>query len=389
MPVSADPTSAAAKRAASAALVAHLEASGYPRYEPPILQKAELFFNSGEDIRSRLYLTSDLSGSEYCLRPEYTIPVCAHYLASEAAGHAATYSYCGPVFRYRTEGPSEFLQAGLENFGHQDREAADAEILGVTLDAVAALGQSELDVRFGDNGLVRDLVAALDLSPQWQRRILRGHAQDKSLDAILTQPANGKGADHTGVLAALEGVDKQGARALVEDLLSIAGISSVGGRSVAEIADRFLEQAALKSGEDFPAEQRVILKEFLAVETDPDQASGRLRQLASTTGLDLGAALDRFDARLGFMAARGLDVADFTFSTRFARDLEYYTGFVFEAFDRNRPQEKPIVGGGRYDGLLKSLGSQGDSSADIGAVGAAIWIERLQLPQRGQTDWWR
>jgi ATP phosphoribosyltransferase regulatory subunit len=385
MSVSAEPTSAAARRAASAALVAHLEASGYPLYEPPVLQRAELFFNSGEDIRSRLYLTSDLSGAEYCLRPEYTIPVCAHYLASDAAGHATTYSYCGPVFRYRPDGPNEFLQAGLENFGHPDREAADAEILGVTLDAVAALGQGDLNVRFGDNGLVRDLVAALDLSPQWQRRILRGHAQDKPLDTILARPANGNGADHTGVLAALEGVDRHGARALVEDLLSIAGISSVGGRSVAEIADRFLEQAALKAGDDFPVEQRAILKEFLAIETDPDQAAARLRELASTTGLDLNAALDRFDARLGFMAARGLEVADFTFATRFARDLEYYTGFVFEAFDRSRPHEKPIVGGGRYDGLLKSLGSQGD----VGAVGAAIWIERLQLPQRGQTDWWR
>ncbi|QAY95472.1 ATP phosphoribosyltransferase regulatory subunit [Methylovirgula ligni] len=385
MPVSADQNSAAAKRAASAALVAHLEASGYPLYEPPILQKAALFFNSGEDIRSRLYLTSDLSGAEYCLRPEYTIPVSQHYLASDVAGRAATYSYCGPVFRYRTDGPNEFLQAGIENFGHPDREAADAEILGVTLDAVAALGQINLDVRFGDNGLIRDLVAALDLSPQWQRRILRGHAQDKSLDAILAQPANGKARDHTGVLAALQGADKQGARALVEDLLSIAGISSVGGRSAAEIAERFLEQAALKSGQDFPDEARAILNEFLSIETDPDQASARLRQIAAMTGVDLNAALDRFDARLGFMAARGLDVADFTFSTRFARDLEYYTGFVFEAFERGRPRNEPIVGGGRFDGLLKSLGGE----ADIGAVGAAIWIERLKLPERGQTDWWR
>ena len=117
----------------------------------------------------------------------------------------------------------------------------------------------------------------------------------------------------------------------------------------------------------------------------PDQASARLRQIAAMTGVDLNAALDRFDARLRFMAARGLDVADFTFSTQFARDLEYYTGFVFEAFERGRPRNEPIVGGGRFDGLLKSLGGEGD----IGAVGAAIWIERLKLPERGQTDRWR
>ena len=47
------------------------------------------------------------------------------------------------------------------------------------------------------------------------------------------------------MLAALAGSDPKGAHALVTDLLSIAGITAVGGRSVGEIADRFLEQAAL------------------------------------------------------------------------------------------------------------------------------------------------
>ena len=51
--------------------------------------------------------------------------------------------------------------------------------------------------------------------------------------------------EYQGVLAALAGSDPKGAHALVTDLLSIAGINAVGGRSVGEIADRFLEQAAL------------------------------------------------------------------------------------------------------------------------------------------------
>jgi ATP phosphoribosyltransferase regulatory subunit len=370
----------AASRAASAATLAHLETAGYPRCEPPILQEAAIFFDSGEDIRSRLYLTSDLSGAEYCLRPEYTIPVCRHYLASEATGRAATFSYCGPVFRYRNDAPGEFFQAGLESFGRTDREAADAEILGVALDAVAIAGGPELVVRFGDAGLFHALLAALDVSPPWRRRILRGHAQERSLDAILALATNSAGRDHIGVLAALEGTDKQDARALVEDLLSIAGISTVGGRSAAEIAERFLEQAALKSGAGFPAEKRAVLQEFLAIEADPDQASLRLRQLAVDAQLDLDAALDRFDARLGFMAARGLDIAELGFATRFARNLDYYTGFVFEAAERL--DGSPIIGGGRYDGLLRSLGAP----AAIPAVGAAIWVERLAAQT---SDWWR
>jgi ATP phosphoribosyltransferase regulatory subunit len=378
-----EPNRAAARRAVSAAVVTHFEAAGYPRCEPPILQKAAIFFDSGEDIRSRLYLTSDLSGAEYCLRPEYTIPVCRHYLASAAMGKPAAFSYWGPVFRYRADGPSEFLQAGLENFGRLDREAADAEILGLALDAVASVGGPELAIRFGDAGLVQGFVAALDLSPQWRRRILRGHSQDKPLDVILAPATNATGDDHAGVLAALEGTDKQDARALVEDLLSIAGISTVGGRSAAEIAERFLEQAALKSGSGFAAEQRAVLEDFFAIEANPDQASSRLRQLARRANLDLSAALDRFDARLGFMAARGLNVGDFRFATRFARNLDYYSGFVFEAHDVSHLDDRPIIGGGRYDTLLRSLGAQ----TDIAAVGAAIWLERLGLPEADRRDW--
>ena len=135
------------------ALAGHLEAAGYRLCEPPILQPAAIFFDSGEDMRSKLYLTSDLSGADYCLRPEYTIPVCRLYLSQANAGLPAAYCYCGPVFRYRSDGPSEFVQAGLENFGRTDREAADAEIFGLALDAVRAVARADLEVRLGDAGV--------------------------------------------------------------------------------------------------------------------------------------------------------------------------------------------------------------------------------------------
>ena len=49
------------------------------------------------------------------------------------------------------------------------------------------------------------------------------------------------------------------AHALVTDLLSIAGITTVGGRSVGEIADRFLEQAALGAQTSLPRETRAYV----------------------------------------------------------------------------------------------------------------------------------
>jgi ATP phosphoribosyltransferase regulatory subunit len=351
--------------------------AGYRRCEPPILQAAAIFFESGEDLRGQLYLTSDLSGAEYCLRPEYTIPVSRHYLESGAAGETASYSYCGPVFRYAAGEPREFTQAGVESFGRTDFEAADAEILTLALDAAGAAGAPDLAVRIGDAGLFSGLLKALDLAPEWRRRIARGHGQGKPVAAILNASQNGAAGDHSGVLGMLEGADKQGARAFVEDLLSIAGIAAVGGRTAGEIADRFLEQAALKCGAGVSPEKVAIIERFLRIEGDPDQAAVALRRLAAEADLDLAARLDALDTRLGFIAALCVDVAALRFEASFTRNLDYYTGFVFEAHDRARPDQKPVVAGGRYDQLLMTLGA----GRAIPAVGASIWVGRLGSPK--------
>ena len=353
------------------ALVAQLVDAGYARCEPPMLQPAAAFFDSGEDMRGRLYLTHSLSGEELCLRPEYTIPVCRLYLASADAGRPATYCYCGPVFRLRRDGPGEFVQAGIENLGRSDREAADAEILALSLEAAALVKPARFATKIGDAALFSELLDGLAIPPQWRRRITRGLAQGKSLSAILDAPAGG-GSDHSGVLAALEGVDKNGARALVEDLLAIAGIRSVGGRTAAEIADRFLEQAALKGGHGVDPDVRATLERFLAIEGEPDEAASTLRALADDAQLPLGPALDSFEHRISFIAARGVDLAELRFSGRFIRNLDNYTGFVFETRDANKPGDPPLGGGGRYDRLMGVLGAGGD----VPAVGAALWADR-------------
>ena len=66
---------------------------------------------------------------------------------------------------------------------------------------------------------------------------------------------------------------------------------------------------------------------------DPDEAAAELRALARDAKVALGAALDLFESRTGFLAARGVDVARIRFSTGFGRGLDYYTGFVFELYD--------------------------------------------------------
>src|SRR5437879_13259052 len=103
-----------------------------------MLQPAEPFLDlSGEDIRKRMYLTTDPQGRELCLRPDLTIPVSRDYLASPAAGKAHGFCYLGQVFRHRQNASSELLQAGIESFGRPDIAAADAEMLALGLDTTA------------------------------------------------------------------------------------------------------------------------------------------------------------------------------------------------------------------------------------------------------------
>src|ERR1700687_5056597 len=154
MTLTAAPRATGSAAWAEALLLSFAEA-GYVQAEPAILQPAEAFLDlSGEDIRKSLYLTTDASGEELCLRPDLTIPVGRDYLASQRAGQPAGFCYLGPVFRYRGGRPSEFLQAGIESFGRQDRAAADAEMLALGLEATATFVLTDIDLRSCDGALL-------------------------------------------------------------------------------------------------------------------------------------------------------------------------------------------------------------------------------------------
>jgi ATP phosphoribosyltransferase regulatory subunit len=378
MTVTAAPRATGSAAWADALLLSFAQA-GYVRAEPAILQPAEPFLDlSGEDIRKSLYLTTDATGEELCLRPDLTIPVACDYLASPRAGEPAGFSYLGPVFRYRGGQPSEFLQAGIESFGRHDRAAADAEMLALALEATNAFGLTGVEIRTGDVALFNALIDALDLYPVWRRRLIKDFNRKVSLSQDLERLtlATGSGRnEYEGVLAALAGSDRKAALALVTDLMSIAGTTNVGGRTVSEIADRFLEQSTLKGGA-LPRDALGIIKRFLAISGDPDEAVAQLRALARDAKLDLAAAIDQLESRVGFMAARGIDTSMTRFSTAFGRGLDYYTGFEFELHARENSKGngvEPLVAGGRYDGLMTQLGA----ATPIPAVGFSVWIEAL------------
>jgi ATP phosphoribosyltransferase regulatory subunit len=341
---------------------------GFQLGDVPILQPAEPFIElSGEDIRRRLFLVTDAGSEDLCLRPEFTIPAARAYLAEGANGRRDR-AFIGPVFRQRADGSGEFTQGSLESFGRSDIAEADADMLALAIETEAALGGTGLTIRIGDIGLTAALIDALKLPASLARKLRQsGLRADAGKDA--TNGGGGLSA-YSGVLAALKGADPAEARAFVKDLLSIAGLKAVGGRTPAEIADRFLEKAE-SAGEGLSAEQRRIVDAFSAIAGSPGQVAGAVERLAGEAGLDMEAAIARFARRNAAMEKRGIPLARLAAATAFHRDPAYYTGFVFEFIAPG--SDRPVIAGGRYDGLLKRLGA----ASDIPAVGCAIWLERF------------
>jgi ATP phosphoribosyltransferase regulatory subunit len=96
-------------------------------------------------------------------------------------------------------------------------------------------------------------------------------------------------------------------------------------------------------------------------------------------GIDLGPALDAIVRRFERLAQGGIDLGSAVFATEFGRDLEYYSGLVFQIEAGGGENREQIAGGGRYDGLLEALGAP----RAVPAVGAAVHTERLLAAVQG------
>ena len=108
------------------------------------------------------------------------------------------------------------------------------------------------------------------------------------------------------------------------------------------------------------------LEALLAVRGAAPEALGALRGLMGE--LAIAPALDRLEARIAALAARGVDVARLEFEASYGRtSMEYYDGFVFGFTAEAHPDLPPVASGGRYDALTRQLG-QGRAIPAVGGV---------------------
>jgi ATP phosphoribosyltransferase regulatory subunit len=356
-------------------------AKSYARVEPPILQPAEAFLDrSGEEIRRRTFVFTDPAGAELCLRPDLTIPVCRMHL-SGAARFPARLSYHGPAFRFQPnepERPSQFLQTGIECLGVRDIKAADIEVLSLAVEGVRAAGLQEFSVEVGDLALLGGIVDALDIPPQWRGRLKRHFWRPAYFSELLKRLSNGAPVAGERYLAHLGTADEKDARQALSGLMDYLGSAPTGGRTREEIVERLMEQAAEAAAIRLDKRAVALIERVLSISGQAGKSIDAIRALMKKHRIQVEAPLAAMEARIAALAKLGLNETRVNFAARFGRNMEYYTGFVFELWSRDAEGPVQIAGGGRYDTLLKMLGAR----SSVPAVGCAIRSERVLAARR-------
>jgi histidyl-tRNA synthetase len=281
------------------------ERYGFVEYDGPPLEPLELYTRkSGEEIVAQLYAFRDRGDREVALRPEMT-PTFARMVSSRAAALPKPIKWFSIPQLFRYERPQrgrlrEHFQLNLDIVG-EEGVIADAELVAAALDMLRAFGLGREDVvaRVSDRRLVRAIL------------IQCGVPEDGLLAAF----------------AALDKADREAEETTVGKLVA-AGADSRGARRILALGELSLDEVVEAYGEA----------------SDVVDAAGRLERFFGH--------LDSFG--LGGFAA---------FDAGLVRGLAYYTGLVFELWDR-KGELRAICGGGRYDDLLAALGG-----VDLPALG--------------------
>jgi ATP phosphoribosyltransferase regulatory subunit len=366
--------------------------AGYEQVAPSVIQPAGLFLDVvGESLRARTYVFTDPDGEELCLRPDLTVPTCRLHLARHPDGAVpARYSYSGSAFRFQpgsadSAHPREFRQAGIESFAALDRDGDDAAVLALIVQALREAGLERFQLSFGDLGLFGALLEALPMPRRWRRRLRHHFWRPEAFRAELARLTSREALQAQGVAGELmHRIDPdrpEEARNVVAEYFDQSGLELIGTRTLPEIAERVIAEVSDARETPLALRTAALIESYVAIKAPAGETVGRIEALLRPHKVDLGPALAAFRHRLELLEAAGVAAGEATFSAEFGRNLEYYTGFVFEIVDPRLGPRSPIAGGGRYDSLLSDVGAP----APVPAVGSSIHTERLLAALTGEA----
>jgi histidyl-tRNA synthetase len=276
-------------------------AYGFAEYDASILEPLDLYkAKSGDEIETQLFAFTDKGGREVALRPEMTPTVCR--LIGER-GHTlkrpVRWFSIGEFYRYermqKGRGRS-FFQLNADIFGEPGIEA-ETELIALLIQCLCSFGLTSDDfyIRLSD------------------RNIWYYYLENQGVDPVRIN----------ALLNAVDRYEKYGDDAFNNYVKNFGPLND-------DLRTKILCFLNIKN---------LAALETVLGEVAGDKLKNRLK-----------------DWRHLLQNLEQMGLANFVqVDLGVVRGLAYYTGFVFEAFDR-KGDLRALAGGGRYDNLIEKLG---------------------------------
>lgn len=276
------------------------ERFGYEEYDAPILEPLEIYqAKSGEEIvNEQTYMFEDRGGRKVVIRPEMT-PTVSRMVAGKRQELVYPLRWYSIPNLWRYERPQrgrlrEHWQLNVDIFGVSD-SSAEIEIISLVDDVFKQFGASTdmYQIKLNDRQLVNYILREyLSLDEQ------TAHSISKLIDRMNKL-------ERSVFLSQLDDIltDQDKQKGAAEKLVAVLDTKSLA---------------------DLPAEIK---------------ASGKIEALEST-----------------LLALRAAGVNNVIYDATLMRGFDYYTGIVFEVFDTDPENNRAMLGGGRYDGLVGLFG---------------------------------
>ena len=332
---------------------------GFVLSEPDVLLDSDYIIQrSGENFRKLMLTFEDDTGKSVCLRPDLTVASCIKYLKDNSKANSKIF-YSGQAYRRSNNLKDEVIndQLGIEILGSKNKSNDDLKVLKTITNSIKKIKVKDTSIKVGDVSLFQKLIESLKIPERWKMRIKRHFWRPQYFDDLLNRLETNSDVDP----AAVEQDNKR-----FNEMKNFDQSKEIANRKISEILLRF--DRKIKDPRSFTENKKIvkIIREFLKISCPINQLEKTLNGFTKKNNLSNNVFKDLSNIKnLSKINSKTV------FSTSFGRDIEYYTGIVFEIYNSSK---KEIARGGRYDGLLKSLGSK----KNISAVGAAINLNNLQ-----------
>ena len=336
-------------------IIKTFKSNGFVLSEPDVLLDSEYIIQrSGENFRRSILAFENEDGKVMCLRPDLTVASCIKFL--EKKSKSKIY-YSGQAYRRVNKKGSDLVndQLGIEILGSKNQPQDDFKVIKTILNSAKNIKSKKIQIKVGDIGLFKRLINSLDMPERWKLRLIRHFWRPKYFEELLKRLEKNSDIDSVTF-----DTDKK----RFYEMKKMEQEKVIAGRSISEILKRFDKK--IKDPRSFNEGKKIvkIIRSFLKIKCQLSKLDKNLLDFVKKNNLKKSILKE-------FKSIKNLKKLNqkITFITNFGRDIEYYTGIVFEIFSGT----KEIARGGRYDDLLKSLGAK----KKIPAVGAAINLNNI------------